>query len=83
MNFQALYHCAYQNMPEYTPQELPAGMLRPLAQAALFMNQSSCADSQIDHSNGQPKCDINAAGISKIKNTTLFEQFLHSNGFAA
>jgi hypothetical protein len=70
-------------MFDCTSQDLPSGLQRALAQAAIFMNQTAFADTQIDHINGHPTCQMNDASISKIKNNTLFEHYLNSNGFTA
>jgi len=83
MYSQDHHHGYYQKMFESTSQDLSSSIQRQLAQAALYLNQSVCADSQIDHINGQPKCQINSAGITKIKNNTLYEHFINSNGFTA
>ena len=83
MHSQAHHQSSYHNMFDCTSQDIQSGLQRALAQAAIFMNQAAFADTQIDHINGHPKCQMNDAGISKIKNNTLYEHFLNSNGFTA
>ena len=83
MHSQDHHYGSYQKMFECTSQDLSSSIQRQLAHAALYLNQSACANSQIDHYNGQLKCQINSAGIPKIKNNTLYEHFLNSNGFTA